>query len=209
MTITDVGHQKCQGKGDQSGSRFSRNELRPSWASSVHVREAGGLAGEDLLADQPVVDEVEAELQHPLRRGALAVDLLRPLQRLALRGRRAAYDAVDRAHPLHVVGGVLATEEEDLAGELLAHLAGQVRAAEAAVEAGHVGVGLLELAVLGAGQREVGHHVQAVAAAGRPAGDHADDHLGHEADEALHLEDVQAAGAARLIESSVSPSAYL
>lgn len=29
------GRQNCQGKGDQSGSRFSRNESRPSTASSV------------------------------------------------------------------------------------------------------------------------------------------------------------------------------
>src|SRR5690606_16688693 len=31
-----------------------------------HVGEAGGLAGEHLLADEAVVDQVEGELQHPL-----------------------------------------------------------------------------------------------------------------------------------------------
>jgi hypothetical protein len=49
---------------------------------------------------------------------------------------------------VRVVGGVLAAEEEDLAGELLADLAGEVGAAEAAVEAGDVGIGLLEAGVL-------------------------------------------------------------
>jgi hypothetical protein len=97
-----------------------------------------------------------------------------------------------------VLGGVLVAQEEDLPGELLAHLAGQVGRAEAAVEAGHVGVGLLEAGVLAAGEREVAHHVQAVAAAGRPARHDADDHLRHEADEPLHLEDVEPAGAGRV-----------
>ena len=47
-----------------------------------------------------------------------------------------------------VLGRVLVAEEEDLPGELLADLAGEVRRAEAAVEAGDVGVGLLEPGVL-------------------------------------------------------------
>ena len=38
--------------------------------------------------------------------------------------------------------------------------------------------------------------MQRVPAAGRPPGDDRDDDLGHEPDEALHLEDVQAAGRA-------------
>src|SRR5699024_11369597 len=44
-----------------------------------HVGQARGLAGEDLLAHQAVVGEVERELEHPLRGGRLAVDLPRPL----------------------------------------------------------------------------------------------------------------------------------
>ena len=57
-------------------------------------------------------------------------------------------DGVHHAHAVGVVGGVLVAEEEDLAGELLADLPGEVGRAEAAVEAGHVGVGLLEAGVL-------------------------------------------------------------
>ena len=70
-----------------------------------------------------------------------------------------------------VLGGVLLAEEEDLAGELLADLAGEVRRPEAAVERADVGVGLLEPRVLGAGEGQVADDVQAVPAAGRPAGD--------------------------------------
>ena len=94
---------------------------------------------------------------------------------------------------MRVLGGVLVAEEEDLAGELLADLAGEVRRPEAAVEGADVGVGLLEAGVLAAGQRQVADDVQAVAAAGRPAVDHADDDLGHEADQPLALQDVQPA----------------
>ena len=84
-------------------------------------------------------------------------------------------------------------EEEDLAGALLPHHLREVGAAVAAVEAADVGIRLLERGVLARGEGEVADDVQAVAAAGRPAVDHRDDDLGHGADEALHLEDVQAA----------------
>ena len=108
------------------------------------------------------------------------------------------HDGVHHAHLPSLRSGVFATEEEDLPCELLTHLAGEVGAAEPAVEARHVGVGLLEPGVLLAGEGEVGHHVQAVATAGRPAGHHADHDLRHEPDEPLHLEDVQPPGTARL-----------
>jgi hypothetical protein len=71
-----------------------------------------------------------------------------------------------------VLGAVGVAEEEDLPGELLPDLAGEVGRPEAAVEAGDVGVGLAEPGVLAAGDRQVADDVQAVAAAGRswPAG---------------------------------------
>ena len=102
-------------------------------------------------------------------------------------------DPVDRAHPMRLVGGVGLAEEEDLPGELLPDLPGEVRRAEAAVEGAHVGVGLLEPRVLGAGQRQVAHDVEGVPAAGCPPVDEADDDLRHEADQPLALQDVQAA----------------
>src|SRR3546814_14594836 len=64
---------------------------------------------------------------------------------------------------------------EDLPGELLADLAGQVGGAEAAVHGGDVEVGLLEAGVLAGGDGEVADHVQRVAAARGPAGDDGDD----------------------------------
>lgn len=52
--------------------------------------------------------------------------------------------------------------------------------------------------MLAAGQSQVADHVQAVPATGGPPVDHADDDLGHEADEPLHFQDVQSAGARRV-----------
>ena len=104
------------------------------------------------------------------------------------------HDAVDRPHLVHLFGGVGLAQEEDLAGELLAHLLGQVRTAVATVETADVGIGLLEPGMLAAGKGQIANDVQAVPAAGRPSVDQADHHLGHEPDQALNLEDVQSAG---------------
>ena len=102
----------------------------------------------------PSSSRLNAILQHPLRLRRFRVDLGRPLQRHGLQ-LGVVDDLVDRAHAMHLLGGVGAAEEEDLAGELLADLPGQIRAAVAAVEAADVGVGLLEPGVLAAGQRQV------------------------------------------------------
>ena len=90
-----------------------------------------------------------------------------------------------------LVGGVRPAQEEDLAGELLPDLPGEIGRAEPAVEARDVGIGLLEPRVLATGQREVADHVQAVAPAGGPTGYDADDDLGHEPDQPLAFQDVQ------------------
>src|SRR5688500_13068182 len=49
-----------------------------------HVRQPRRLPGEELLAHEPVVDQVERVLEHPLGGGALGDDLLPPVQRGAL-----------------------------------------------------------------------------------------------------------------------------
>jgi len=129
-----------------------------------------------------------------LRGRRFPVDLRSPLQRDGFQlGVR--HHLVDRAHRVHLLGGVFAAQEEDLPGEFLADQAREVGRAVAAVERAHVGVGLLEPGVLGAGQREIADHVQGMPAAGRPPGDHRDDDLGHEPDQPLHLQDVQPPGA--------------
>ena len=148
-----------------------------------------------MLADESVVGEVEGVLEHALRGGALRVDLLGPLERDVFEF-GVVGDLVDGAHAVHVVGGILAAEEEDFAGELLADHFGEVCAAVSAVERAHVGIGLLEAGVLARRDGEVAHHVERVSATGGPAGHDADDDLGHEANEALALENVQASGAA-------------
>src|SRR5699024_5320129 len=61
-----------------------------------------------------------------------------------------------------------------------------------------VRVGLLEACLLTGGDRQVAHDVERVPTAGSPAADRGDDHLGHGADEALDLQDVQPAGARRV-----------
>src|SRR5829696_9601204 len=108
-------------------------ELVPAFCGLVGaVRQAGRLAGEHLLANEAVVDEVERELQHALGRRALAHDLPAPFEADPLE-LVVGDDGVDHAHAMGVLGGVGVAEEEDLTGELLAHLAGQVRRAEPAV----------------------------------------------------------------------------
>jgi hypothetical protein len=80
---------------------------------------------------------------------------------------------------------------EDLPRELLADRLGEVRRPVAAVEGADVGVGLLEAGMLAGGDRQVADDVERMSAAGRPTIDDRDDDLGHGADQALDLEDVQ------------------
>src|SRR3954464_2973148 len=103
-----------------------------------HVGQPGGLPGAQLLAHQAVVNQVERVLEHPLRGGALGDDPPPPVQRGGLQF-RVRHDAVDHAHPVGVLGGVLLAEEEDLPGELLAHLAGEGGRTEPAGEAADAG----------------------------------------------------------------------
>src|SRR5215212_10103786 len=98
-----------------------------------HVRQPGSFAGEDLLADQAIVDRVEGELQHPLRRRALATNDLGPLQSGSLQ-LVMWHDGIDHAHSIGILCAVGATEKENLPGELLPDLPGEVRRAEPAVE---------------------------------------------------------------------------
>ena len=102
------------------------------------------------------------------------------------------HDLVHRAHGVHLLGGVLVAEEEDLAGELLADLAGEVRRPEAAVEQPDVGVGLLETRSArrwpASGRRPRAGSCPPPAAQPLYQADH---DLGHEPDQPLALQDVQ------------------
>src|SRR3954464_11039651 len=61
----------AQGSLPNAGGRFSRKASRPSLVSSVPYASQSGLTGEDLLAHQAVIDQVEGELEHALRGGGL------------------------------------------------------------------------------------------------------------------------------------------
>ena len=149
---SEAGRQYAYGKPDQSGSRRSRNASRPSTASSVMYASRVASPGEHLLPGQAVVRQVERELEHPDRLRRLGRDDPRVLQP-GLLDLRVVDDVVHRAPRERLLRRVLAGEEEDLAGPLLAHLPGQQRRAVAAVERADVGVGLHEARVLAAGDR--------------------------------------------------------
>ena len=86
----------------------------------------------------------------------------------------------------------------NLARPFLTDLTGEVRRPVTTVEAGDVGVGLFEDGVLGRRDGQVAHDVERMPAADRPSGNDGDDDLGHETDQALDLEDVEAAGSGRV-----------
>ena len=123
--------------------------------------------------------------------GLLAVMVL-PQSERDLFQARVVHDAVDHPHHRGLLGGVVPAQEEDLPGALLPDHAGQVRAPVAAIEAGYVGVRLFEDGVLATGEGHVADHVETVSTADGPTGHDRDDHLGHEPDEALYFQDVQA-----------------
>ena len=145
-----------------------------------------------MLAHEAVVKQIEGELEHALGSGGLAVDFAGDLDGLVFE-LRVVGDDIDGAHAVHILGGVAAAEEEDLPRELLADLLGQVGGAVPAVEGADIGVGLLEAGFLAGCDGHVTHDVEGVTAAGGPAVDHSNDHLRHRANEALDLQDVQAA----------------
>ena len=157
-----------------------------------HVGKAGGLAGEHLLSHQAIIGEVEGELQHALRCGGLAEDLLGGLDRLIFQISMIGHN-IDCTHALHGLRIVGATQEEDFAGKFLAHHLCQVCGTITGVKTSDIRISLLKARVLAGCDRHVAHHVQGVAAAGSPTTNYGDDHLRHSADQALYLKDVQAA----------------
>lgn len=157
-----------------------------------HVSKAGGFTSEHLLSHQAVISEVEGELQHALRCGGLAEDLLGSLDRLVFKFGVVSHN-VDGTHALHGLRIIGATQEEDFAGKFLAHHLCQVCGTITGVKTSDISISLLKARVLAGCDRHVAHHVQGVAATGSPTTNYGDDHLRHGADQALYLEDVQAA----------------
>ncbi len=88
------------------------------------------------------------------------------------------------------LGVVLAAQEPDLAGSLLADLPGKQAGAVAAVERADPRPCLAEAGVVG-GDRQVAADVEDVATADRVSGDHRDDRLRGATDLDLEIEDVE------------------
>jgi hypothetical protein len=107
-------------------------------------------------------------------------------------------DGVDHPHFEGLLGAVVIAQKEDFARALLTDLPRKQRRTVATVEAGNVWIGLLEDSVLATSNGEVTHDVQTVSAADRPTRDSGDHDLGHEANQSLDFQDVQAAQARRV-----------
>src|SRR5690606_26506043 len=72
------------------------------------------------------------------------------------------------------------------------HLACQIGRAVAAIEGADIGVGLLEPAMLGRSDGEIGCDEQRMSAASRPSVNHCNDDLRHEPNQSLTFQNVQA-----------------
>ena len=105
---------------------------------------------------------------------------------------------VDRSHVEHLLCAVFTAQEENLACKLLADLAGEICRAEAAIEAGDVGVGLLELRMLCTRKREIAHNMETVTAASSPPRNNTDHDFWHEANQSLYLKDVESTASRRV-----------
>lgn len=162
-----------------------------------HIAETGRLAREDLLSDQTIIDHVEGELQHPLGIGALLDYLVGPLQcdlfQIFMRDH-----LIDHPHLKGLLRRVAPPHEEDLPRSLLTDHPGQIGRPVTRVIAGHVGVRLLEGGVFLGGKREIANNMETVSATDSPTRDNRNNHFGHESDEALHLENMEAAETGRI-----------
>src|SRR5919204_287159 len=135
--------------------------------------EQRGVAGELLQAGQPLGRSVERGFDEPQRGRTLFEDLAAPLDcRVLQLGQRD--DRVDQAHLQRLLGRILATQEPDLLGLLVADEPSQQRRSVARVEAADARPGLPEACVV-SGDGQVADHVQHVAAADGVARDHGDD----------------------------------
>ena len=104
---------------------------------------------------------------------------------------------------MRIVGGVFATEEKDFTSKFLTRLARKVCGAVAAIETRYVGIGLLKAGMFLRCNGEVGNNVQTVATTCGPSGHDANNNFGHEANEALHFKNMQAAHARRVAVGNV------
>ena len=101
------------------------------------------------------------------------------------------HDRIYEAHVQSLLRVVLAAQVPDFTGFFLAYDAGQVGGAQPPVEGAHLGAGLSEFGVVRR-NGQVADDVEDMPSADGIAGHHGDDRLGHGADGALHVQNVQA-----------------
>ena len=99
-------------------------------------------------------------------------------------------DRVGHSHVHGFLSGVVQSQKEDLPCFLLTDLPRQERRTVAAVETGNVRICLFEDRVFAAREGHVADYVKTVTAAYGPTRYNCDDDLGHEANEALNLQDM-------------------
>ena len=195
--------QWCTTCAAKSGLRFSANALRALHAlvgDREEVQRGHRQVGQAGLV---VGVGVERVLEEPDRRRALLGDLRGP--RLGLGQQPVGRD--DRVDQAPALGGgrvVVAAQEPDLAGPLLADDPGEVGRAEARVERADPRPGLAEPCGLG-GDRQVAQHVQHVPAADRQAVDRRDDRLGDVADQPVQVADLEQAALGRAVVAGLGP----
>jgi alkanesulfonate monooxygenase SsuD/methylene tetrahydromethanopterin reductase-like flavin-dependent oxidoreductase (luciferase family) len=103
-----------------------------------------------LLANETVINRIESELEHANRLRRLSQNLFTPSD-------TGGFEFIvrhNRVHDTHFIcalGTVFGTQEENFTSKLLANLTCQISRAITGVERGDIGVGLLELGVLGTG----------------------------------------------------------
>jgi hypothetical protein len=153
------------------------------------VIEQGGVAGQLLDAGQTVIDGVATGLDHAQGQRRVLQHLPAPGHRLLLQLVQR-HHRVDQTHGQCLLGVVLATQEPDLPGLLLAHAVGQQSRAVAAVEGPHPRSGLAEPGIVGR-DGQVADHVQDMTAADGVAGHHGHHRFGCAPDLDLEVEDVQ------------------
>ncbi len=156
----------------------------------AHVVEQGRIPGEVEEAHLAVAVGVEGGFEAAESQRAVLEHFAAPDEGLGFEVSEGN-DFVHEAHVERFLGVVLTAEIPDLTGFLLADDAGEVTAAEAAIEAADFRAGLAELGVICC-DGEIADDVEDMAAADGVSCDHGDDGFRQGAELALDVEDVQA-----------------
>ena len=177
------------GEAAEIGRTFLKEGVTSLLSFLAHVEEAGGVARQFHQPRLAVFVSIHGGLDEADRCGGIREDFPAPGHGFLFQAFEG-YDRVDHAHVQGLLRVVLAAEEPDFAGLLLADHPGEVGGAVAGVEGTHFGPGLAENGIIG-GNGQVADHGQDVAAADGIAGDHGDHGLRAGAYLAVQVQHVQ------------------